>query len=61
VTARVDTSPFGTRAPGVLDRAVLAATRAMPNGWRTSLFALREARGYTAFARSRHNVALRRG
>ncbi len=28
--------------------------------WRTNVFALLEARGYTAFARSRHNVALRR-
>jgi hypothetical protein len=45
----------------MLDRAVLAVTRAMPNNWRTNVFALLEARGYTALARSRHNVALRRG
>jgi FkbM family methyltransferase len=29
----VDLAPFGTRAPGGLDRAVLAATRAMPDNW----------------------------
>jgi hypothetical protein len=29
--------------------------------WRTNLFALLEARGYTVLARSRQNVALRRG
>jgi hypothetical protein len=29
--------------------------------WRTIVFALLEARGYTVVARSRHNVALRRG
>jgi hypothetical protein len=45
----------------VLDRPALAVTRAMPNSWRTNAFALLEARGYTVFARSRHNVALRRG
>jgi methyltransferase FkbM-like protein len=28
--------------------------------WRTNVFTLLEQRGYTAFARSRHNVALRR-
>jgi hypothetical protein len=28
--------------------------------WRTNVFTLPERRGYTAFARSRHNVALRR-
>jgi len=64
VTARVDTTPFGTRAPGALDRAVLVATRAMPNNcacWRTNVFALLEACRYTAVARRRHNVALRRG
>lgn len=29
----VDSAPFGNRAPDSLDRAVLAATRAMPNNW----------------------------
>ena len=29
--------------------------------WRTNVFTLLEQHGYTAFARSRHNVALRRG
>ena len=29
----IDLSPFGSRAPGRLDRAVLAATRAMPTNW----------------------------
>ena len=29
--------------------------------WRTNVFALLEARGYTVVARSRQNVALRRG
>lgn len=29
----VDPAPLGCRAPGGLDRAVLAATRAMPNNW----------------------------
>lgn len=29
----VDLAPFGHRAPGGLDRAVLAATRAMPDNW----------------------------
>jgi FkbM family methyltransferase len=29
----VDLSPYGSRAPGALDRAVLAATRAMPANW----------------------------
>jgi FkbM family methyltransferase len=29
----VDLSPFGSRAPGRLDRAVLAVTRAMPANW----------------------------
>jgi len=33
MVARVDQSPFGSRAPGPLDRAVLALTRAMPNSW----------------------------
>jgi FkbM family methyltransferase len=33
VVARVDLSPFGSRAPGAFDRAVLALTRAMPNNW----------------------------
>jgi len=31
--AVVDRSPFGGRIPGRLDRAVLAATRAMPDNW----------------------------
>ena len=31
--AAVDLSPFGSRAPGALDRAALALTRAMPNNW----------------------------
>jgi hypothetical protein len=79
LVAHVDQSPFGTRAPGTLDRAVLAATHAIPSTWlglwlallvliedtrgyrRTNVFALAEARGYTAFAGRRHNVALRRG
>jgi FkbM family methyltransferase len=29
----VDLAPFGSRAPGGLDRAVLKATRAMPDNW----------------------------
>jgi len=29
----VDPSPYGSRAPGALDRAALALTRAMPNNW----------------------------
>ena len=29
----VDTSPYGSRAPGVLDRFALALTRAMPSNW----------------------------
>jgi FkbM family methyltransferase len=29
----VDLSPFGSRAPGALDRFALALTRAMPNNW----------------------------
>lgn len=31
--AAVDLSPYGSRAPGALDRAALALTRAMPNNW----------------------------
>ena len=31
--ARVDQSPFGSHAPGGLDRAVLAATRGLPANW----------------------------
>jgi FkbM family methyltransferase len=30
---QVDTAPFGARAPGTLDSAVLAITRAMPANW----------------------------
>ena len=29
----VDLSPYGSRAPGALDRFALALTRAMPNNW----------------------------
>ena len=29
----VDVSPYGSRAPGALDRFALALTRAMPNNW----------------------------
>src|SRR5882757_2475731 len=29
----VDLAPYGSRAPGALDRAALALTRAMPNNW----------------------------
>jgi len=29
----VDSSPYGSRAPGALDRCALALTRAMPNNW----------------------------
>jgi FkbM family methyltransferase len=29
----VDLSPYGTRAPGALDRGVLALTRRLPNNW----------------------------
>src|SRR5258708_2211331 len=29
----VDASPYGSRAPGALDRFALALTRAMPNNW----------------------------
>jgi FkbM family methyltransferase len=29
----VDVSPFGSRAPGLLDRIALALTRSMPNNW----------------------------
>jgi len=29
----VDVSPFGSRAPKMLDRAALALTRSMPNNW----------------------------
>jgi FkbM family methyltransferase len=47
VTARVDSSPFGTRAPGALDRAVLAATRAMPNSWLGLRLAILFRRGIT--------------
>src|ERR1044072_5890169 len=31
--ARVDASPYGSRAPGALDRFALGLTRAMPNNW----------------------------
>jgi hypothetical protein len=31
--ARVDQSPFGSHAPGRLDRAVLAMTRSLPANW----------------------------
>jgi hypothetical protein len=31
--ARVDQSPFGSHAPGRLDRAVLAVTRSLPANW----------------------------
>jgi len=33
MAAPVDQSPFGSRAPGVLDRAVLALTGAVPDNW----------------------------
>lgn len=32
-TVPVDLSPYGSRAPGALDRFALALTRAMPNNW----------------------------
>ena len=32
-TVPVDVSPYGSRAPGALDRFALALTRAMPNNW----------------------------
>jgi FkbM family methyltransferase len=47
VVTRVDNSPFGARAPGALDRAVLAATRAMPNNWLGRRLALLFRRGIT--------------
>src|SRR5882724_10132993 len=36
----VDLSPYGSRAPGLLDRATLALTRAMPNNWLGLRFAI---------------------
>ena len=51
-----DTQGRSGHAPS--DRVVLIEdTRGY---WRTNVFTLLEQRGYTAFARSRHNVALRR-
>ena len=52
--------PFLRDAPsGLLPGMVLIEdTRGY---WRTNVFALLAQHGYTAFARSRHNVALRRG
>lgn len=77
MTASADLSPFGTHAPGGLDRALVlgptlrdAPPALLPGliliegtsgSWRTDLFALLAQHGYTAFARGRRNVALRRG
>ena len=58
--ARVDQSPFGSRAPGRLEPGVVLMEDA-GGYWRTDLFALLAQHGYTVFARSRQNVALRRG
>jgi hypothetical protein len=52
VIARADRSPFVSRAPG--------GARARGDR-RTGVFALLAQRGYTVFARSRHDLALRRG
>lgn len=58
--ARVDQSPLGSHAPGRLEPgAVLIEDTS--GQWRTDLFALLARHGYTVFARSRQNVALRRG
>jgi hypothetical protein len=58
--ARVDQGPFGSRAPGRLEPGVVLMEDA-GGYWRTDLFALLAQHGYTVFARSRQNVALRRG
>jgi hypothetical protein len=52
--------PFlGDAPPGLLPGIVLIED---PRGyWRTDMFALLAQHGYTVFARSRHNLALRRG
>ena len=58
--ARVDQSPFGSRAPGRLEPGVVLIDCA--GGYRrTDVFALLTQHSYTAFARTRQNVALRRG
>ena len=58
--ARVDQGPFGSRAPGRLEPGVVLMEDA-GGYWRTDLFALLAQHGYTVFARSPQNVALRRG